>query len=138
MNYVNHNLQDIITPVDVSEYDLLLKEAGYDEQKREYLVNGFRKGFSLQYSGPKKVSKTARNLPLRVGNKYEIWNEVMTEVKANRYAGPYDKVPFKNYIQSPIGLVPKDKGKKTRLIFHLSYPKRGTQSILVFQMNCVQ
>ena len=49
----------------------------------------------------------------------------MVEAKANRYAGPFEKIPFKNYIQSPIGLVPKDKGKKTRLIFHLSYPKKG-------------
>ena len=32
---------------------------------------------------------------------------------------------FEYYIQSPIGLVPKDKGKKTRLIFHLSYPRSG-------------
>ena len=29
------------------------------------------------------------------------------------------------FVQSPIGLVPKDKGLKTRLIFHLSYPKDG-------------
>ena len=49
----------------------------------------------------------------------------MTEVKAKRYAGPFRKIPYKFYIQSPVGLVPKDKGKKTRLIFHLSYPKNG-------------
>ena len=49
----------------------------------------------------------------------------MTEVKDKRYAGPFKKVPFKHFIQSPVGLVPKDKGKKTRLIFHLSYPKTG-------------
>ena len=49
----------------------------------------------------------------------------MTEVKAKRYAGPFAKIPFRYYIQSPVGLVPKDKGKKTRLIFHLSYPKDG-------------
>ena len=39
-------------------------------------------------------------------------------------AGPYDEIPFENYIQSPIGLVPKvseDKQNQTRLIFHLSY-----------------
>ena len=29
-------------------------------------------------------------------------------------------IPFDNFIQSPIGLVPKSGGK-TRLIFHLSY-----------------
>ena len=49
----------------------------------------------------------------------------MTEVKGKRYAGPYKQIPFKHYIQSSVGLVPKDKGKKTRLIFHLSYPKTG-------------
>ena len=33
--------------------------------------------------------------------------------------------PFENFIQSPIGLVPKDNGKDTRLIFHLSHPRNG-------------
>ena len=51
----------------------------------------------------------------------------MKEVKENRYAGPFEHIPFDNYIQSPIGLVPKNGGKDTRLIFHLSYPRgRGT------------
>ena len=44
----------------------------------------------------------------------------MKEVKAQRYAGPYDDIPFENYIQSPIGLLLK-AGNKTRFIFHLSY-----------------
>ena len=44
----------------------------------------------------------------------------MKEVKACRYAGPFEDVPFDNFIQSPIGLVPK-AGNKTSLIFHLSY-----------------
>ena len=51
----------------------------------------------------------------------------MKEVKENRYAGPFEEIPFDHYIQSPIGLVPKDGGKDTRLIFHLSYPRgKGT------------
>ena len=55
-----------------------------------------------------------------------MWNKIMVEVKAGHYAGPFkDKPPFKFYVQSPVGLVPKDKGRKTRLIFHLSYPKTG-------------
>ena len=49
----------------------------------------------------------------------------MTEVEAKRFAGPFEEPPFEHFIQSPIGLVPKDKGKKTRLIFHLSYPREG-------------
>ena len=50
----------------------------------------------------------------------------MKEVQQKRYAGPFEEIPFENYIQSPIGLVPKDGGKKTRLIFHLSYPRNST------------
>ena len=103
----------------------MLKQAGYNKKKTEYLVKGFTEGFSLEYHGQQRIQRKANNLPLRVGSKYELWNKVMTEVKANRYAGPFEKVPFKYYVQSPIGLVPTDKGKKTRLIFHLSYPKKG-------------
>ena len=44
----------------------------------------------------------------------------MKEVKEKRVAGPFNNIPFSNYIQSPVGLVPK-AGNQTRLIFHLSY-----------------
>ena len=53
----------------------------------------------------------------------------MKEVQLKRVAGPYEEPPFEFFIQSPIGLVPKDGGKKTRLIFHLSYPKKTDQSV---------
>ena len=57
----------------------------------------------------------------------------MKEVKQKRVAGPFDCVPFSNYIQSPIGLVPKagGDGHETRLIFHLSYDcrKDGNKSV---------
>ena len=44
----------------------------------------------------------------------------MKEVALKRFAGPYEEIPFDQYIQSPVGLVPK-AGNKTRLIFHLLY-----------------
>ena len=44
----------------------------------------------------------------------------MKEVRAKRVAGPFTQVPFENFIQSPVGLMPK-AGGKTRMIFHLSY-----------------
>ena len=46
----------------------------------------------------------------------------MKEVKLGRYAGLFKEPPFDNFIQSPVGLVPKSNGD-TRLIFHLSFPK---------------
>ena len=70
------------------------------------------------------------NLKFReVGDPVTLWNKVIKEVKEKRYASPFKTIPFENYIQSPIGLVPKDGGKDTRLIFHLSYPRKGESSV---------
>ena len=44
----------------------------------------------------------------------------MDEVKEKWFAGPFTEIPFNHFVQSPVGLVPKDKDK-TRMIFHLSY-----------------
>ena len=55
--------------------------------------------------------------------------EVMKEVKLKRYAGPFETIPYDHYIQSPIGLVPKDNGRDVRLIFHLSYPRNSGKSV---------
>ena len=118
-------MKNIVTPVDAEHLHELLIESNFDESKTQFIVSGFRNGFSLNYSGHKKVQKRAPNLKIRVGSQLEIWNKVMVEVKAGRYVGPFDKIPFEFYIQLPIGLVPKDKGKKKRLIFHLSYLRDG-------------
>ena len=110
-----------MTPVKVDIFEEKLREAKYNKDKITFLINGFKNGFELQYQGPSNVRRTAPNLKLRVGSKLELWNKVMVEVAA----GPFEEVPFRHFIQSPIGLVLKDKGKKTRLIFHLSCPKDG-------------
>ena len=119
-------MEDIITPVNANKFRELLEMAGYDQHKTNYLHKGFSEGFDLNYKGPLKGCKRfAPNLKLRVGSPHQLWNKVMSEVKLGRFAGPYKQPPFEHFVQSPIGLVPKDKGVKTRLIFHLSYPKDG-------------
>ena len=45
----------------------------------------------------------------------------MKEIKLGDYAGPFCDITYDNYMQSPIGLVPKDNGRQSRPIFHLSY-----------------
>ena len=113
--------------MDVNKYKQLLIETGYDTKKTKYLTDGFRYGFDLNYKGGLKGKRFAPNLKFRIGSPVELWNKVMNEVHAERYVGPFkeEDIPFRSFIQSPIGLVPKDKGTKTRLIFHLSYPKEG-------------
>ena len=125
MAFENYDLENIITPVNADRFRELLIEANYNPEKTDFLYRGFKYGFSLEYEGEKYVKKTAPNLKIRIGSKMEIWNKIMTEVEAKRYAGPFKNIPFEYFIQSPIGLVPKDGGKKTRLIFHLSYPRTG-------------
>ena len=123
LEYVNKDLENIVIPVNVQKLNHLLQQNNYSKEKTDFLVQGFRQGFELNYQGEQNVRRYAPNLKLRFGSKLEIWNKVMTEVQAGRYAGSFEDVPFRHFIQSPIGLVPKDRGKKTRLIFHLSYPK---------------
>ena len=47
----NLDLDNIITPVKVNILEELLEETGYDQNKKDYLVKGFRNGFSLEYNG---------------------------------------------------------------------------------------
>ena len=119
--YFNYNLTNIETPIKVEELEKLLVETNYDEEKRRYLIDGFTKGFDIGNRGPVNRQNKSKNIPIRVGSKADMWSKIMKEVKANHYAGPFKEVPFENYMQSPIGLVPKAGNQKTRLIFHLSY-----------------
>ena len=97
-------------------------EADYPEDEVKFLVQGFNKGFDIRYEGPKQRQSKSNNIPFTpgVGNKTEMWNKIIKEVEEGRVAGLYEEIPFENYIQSPIGLVPK-AWNKTRLTFHLSY-----------------
>ena len=124
--YENHDLTSIVTPVNPIELERLLTETQYDPKKSKILVEGFTNGFPIGYEGPRdNIQRYSPNLKFEIGDNIDLWNKVMKEVKMKRYAGPYDEVPFDNFIQSPIGLVPKDHGKDSRLIFHLSYPRDG-------------
>ena len=114
------NYQDIVTPIKIQAFGDLLVQTNYDPVKTQHLVDGFTRGFDLGYRGPENRQDTAPNLPLRIGSRRDVWQKIMKEVKLNRYAGPFKKIPYSKYVQSPVGLVPKEENK-TRLIFHLSY-----------------
>ena len=109
----------------------LLVECRYDKNKTDFLIKGFSEGFSLEYNGPRDIQQTSHNLKLRdPSHKIILWNKVMKEVKLERYTGPFKGAPpFKCFIQSAIGLVPKDGGRDMRLIFHLSYPRNSSKSV---------
>ena len=119
----------MVSVLDVQRFQELLQQSWYLVAKMNFVLQGFREGFDIGYQGPVEVVRTAPNLKLRVGLELILWNKVMKEVGLKHFVGPFAQVPFEHYIQSPIGLVPKDNGNDTRLIFHLSYPHRGTTSV---------
>ena len=129
--YENLDITNIYTPVNPDQLEQLLVQTKYNQEETTFLVEGFRNGFDLGYRGPENIQQRSKNLKFSIGDKTELWNKVMKEVKEKRYAGPFKEIPYSNYIQSPIGLVPKDGGKKTRLIFHLSHPRDVKKGISV-------
>ena len=118
--FTNLDLKSIVTPINIKKLEQLLIETNYNKEETQFLVEGFRSGFDIGYRGPEDRKDMSENIPITVGSEVQLWNKVMHEVQLGRYAGPFEKPPFDNFIQSPIGLVPK-AGNKTRLIFHLSY-----------------
>ena len=119
--YTNFDLENVVTPVNVGKLKDLLVASEYPIEKTRFLVDSFTNGFSISYQGDENVKKTSLNLKLRIGNETILWNKMMKEVKEKHFTGPFEKPPFEHFIQSLVGLVPKDDGRKTRLIFHLSY-----------------
>ena len=51
LEFENHYLRDIITPIKPEILKKLLDEAGYCKEKTDYLYQGFLKGFSLRCLG---------------------------------------------------------------------------------------
>ena len=121
-SWTNYDLQNVYSPVDADILNQLLTQSNYDVTERQFLVNGFREGFSIGYQGPANRSSTSKNIPFLpgVGDEMDLWQKIMSEVKELRVAGPYEEVPFDQFIQSPVGLVPKSGGR-TCMIFHLSF-----------------
>ena len=94
---------------------------GYDRDKKEYIIRGFREGFSI---GCKRdVScKEPKNLKSAYQYPHVVDEKIRTELAAGRMLGPYDAPPVDNLVISPIGLQPKKSGD-FRMITHLSHPK---------------
>ena len=129
MYFENYDLDNIITPVKVAILEKLLLKYNYPMEETEFLVDGFTNRFNICYEGLQTRKSKAANIPINpeVGNRTILWNKLMKEVKAKRVAGPFKEIPFDQYIQSPIGLVPKIGSDQTRLIFHLSYDFAKTE-----------
>lgn len=95
--------------------------SGYDPALSEYLLSGFRSGFSLQFQG-ERVESRAVNLKSALENPQLVTTKLGKEIAAGRIIGPITCTP-KGFRSSPLGLVPKKEAGEYRLIHHLSYPE---------------
>ena len=129
MNCFNGDLETVVTPVKVVKLVGKFRQTEYSADKIEFLEHGFRYGFNIGYEGPTQRRSQSDNLPFTIGNKTVLWNKLMKEVSLKRVAGPFEQIPFRNSIQSPIGLVPKAGGEQMCLIFHLSYDFKKSDNL---------
>ncbi len=121
--FVNTDLHNIKTPVDPNCLEHVLE--GYEQSEKEFQVSGFKRGFTLGFQHTVTAPRYAENLKSTTSQGRTLWEKIMNEVKLGRYAGPFEKPPFDNLWQSPLGLVEKKNRPGVRMIFHLSFPKDG-------------
>ena len=92
-----------------------------DRKAAQVLKQGFSKGFSIGYNGP-RLPVDCKNLTSARANHNVVMGKLRKEINLGRIAGPYVTPPIPNLRVSPIGLVPKSCGNAFRLIHHLSWP----------------
>lgn len=111
-----------IAPTPINTAVLCKYLDSYPSQDAGILRDGFSKGFSIHYSGPREARECG-NLKSVADHPSIVQKKLSKEIEAGRMAGPFDTKPFKNLIVSPIGIVPKKSKNEFRLIHHLSYPE---------------
>ncbi len=103
--------------------------AGYpDPAPVHQILGALEHGLRLGYTGPFETTTrtSVRNLPLDAAGLAHLRTEIAARVAAGSLlpASAADHL-----VCSPIGVVPKDGGRKLRTIHHLSYPRRGGPSV---------
>ncbi len=117
----NLDLDNLCTLVRVNDFAKYLE--GYDEKERSYVLQGFKHGFDIGFRGNRERIIIQNNLPSANTYPEILWEKIRAEVATGCVAGPFITPPFRTFVQSPVGLVPKSgQPGKFRMIFHLSAP----------------
>ncbi len=107
------------TPLNLAEFERLL--SGYDEIKRQYVLDGLKYGFKLEYKGIVATTQ-CRNHPSIMENIEAVRALIQEDLDQGRIVGPFNEPPFQHLHLSPISLRPKSTPGKFRLIHNLSSP----------------
>ena len=113
-------VQKVVTPVRCDQLEKMLH--GYPGDKLSFLLNGFKYGFQIPFSGTIS-GNICKNLKSARDNIEVVKQKIQVEIDAGRVAGPFAEKPFPDMQISPLGLVPKKELGQWRIIHHLSFPK---------------
>ena len=115
---------DVVTPINYSNLDFLLKQTKYDTEKSNFLVNGFKNGFKLGHTGALLNNEVFSMHSDKLND--ILTTKIEEELKLGRIGGPFETPPFKHYQVSPIFLREKSVAGKYRMILDLSHPKNSS------------
>ena len=94
----------------------------FEQSKTNFLADGFRCGFRVNYVGDRLPFESPNLKSVR--DQLQIARmELRKECEAGRIVGRFITPPFVTFRTSPLGLVPKKDPSDSRLIHHLSHPK---------------
>ena len=115
---IKHQDHKLPTPINPFVLSKLLKQHNIPSQ---YLISGFTKGFYIHNSSF-HPSTLARNLKSAFQHPDQVILKLNKELQSGRLAGPFSTPPLKDFVVSPIGLMPKKEPGQFRLIHDLSSP----------------
>lgn len=87
----------------------------------DYICNGFNFGYLTDFEGPEE-DLDAENALSAMDNPEAVDAKIDKELKAGRFAGPFDTQPFPNFRVSPLAIREKSTPGEYRLLHNLSYP----------------
>jgi hypothetical protein len=78
------------------------------------ILDGILDGISIDYTGPRDVTRISHNLTSALDNAAAVTRLVEGDVRAGKKAGPFNRSPFEHFITSPLGVVLKKHSNKPR------------------------
>ena len=117
---VTHSVEEVLpVPLKINKLKLILQ--GYDVEKLNFFISGFRHGFYLVYQGPRE-SCFVKNSDSTKDNWEVVNTQLKKKMKMGRIAGPFNMPPFEKFRVSPLAVIPKSTPGEYRLINNLSAP----------------
>lgn len=125
-----------LVPTSVNAQNLAHELQGYDLDLISYLVSGFQLGFKLGCVG-EPYHRVHKNHNSVYQNPGVVHEKISNKLALGRISEPHMQVPFKHYVCSPLGLVPKKVPGEFRMIYLFRNTSRLTLSFpnLILRWN---